>query len=397
MPFIGLGTINKKVLFAVFGGGFKLVANIILYRTEVKMNSHPCILGINAGLGLSLSIIPLLILQIKNNCQINFNLSSEINDTPLIYYDSFAYVKDQKRKKKFLYILMISILDFLQKFLTFFYKDLFIENFWIFDSFLILCFSILILKIKVYAHHFFSLIMIIIIGIVLNVINNYDKNIKILQILITLFTEIFYCLENVICKFAMDVKFSTPYEICFLVGVFELIIFIIFLIIFSNVPMKPSENINHVNDNYIDDFSAYINKLDFKESMVFILCMLLRCIFILFGYIIVEYFTPAHVILILIIGEVSFLFIDVYDWKLYVQIVFFVFLVFFILIFVEIIELNVFGLQKNTKKNISNRSEKEESDYTSRNSSINDLNDINEERKSRNASEIDMQRLSIID
>ena len=131
--------------------------------------------------------------------------------------------------------------------------------------------------------------------------------------------------------------------------------------------------------------------------MVFILCMLSRCIFILFGYIIVEYFTPAHVILLLIIGEVSFLFIDDYDWKLYVKIVFFVFLVFFILIFVEIIELNIFGLQKNTKKNISNRSKKEEPEYDYNLSRDSSANDTDEEKKSGNTSETDMQSFSLND
>ena len=195
----------------------------------------------------------------------------------------------------------------------------------------------------------------------------------------------------------MEDNFSSPYEICFIVGFFEFIIFSILLIIFSNVQVKPSEYVTHLDENNIDNYYAYINKLDLQEVMVFILCMLSRCIFILFEYIIVDYFTPAHVILLLIIGEVSFLFIDDYDWKLYVKIVFFVFLVFFILIFVEIIELNIFGLQKNTKKNISNRSKKEEPEYDYNLSRDSSANDTDEEKKSGNTSETDMQSFSLND
>lgn len=58
--------------------------------------------------------------------------------------------------------------------------------------------------------------MIIIIGIILISINYYDQNVTYLHVLITLFTEIFYCIENVICKLALDIKFSNPYEICFM-------------------------------------------------------------------------------------------------------------------------------------------------------------------------------------
>ncbi len=68
-----------------------------------------------------------------------------------------------------------------------------------------------------------------------------------------------------------------------------------------------------------------------------------------------------HTVLILIIGEVSFLFISDYNWKLYVKIFFFIFLIFFVLIFTEIIEINLFGLQLNTKKNITKRSEEDPS------------------------------------
>ena len=389
MAIISLGAINKRILFAVFGGGFKIIVNIILYHSEIKMQNHPCILGINAGLGLCLSIFPLLYLKFRNR-KINSSNSSLSITEDLIYNDSISLMKDRKNKRRHYYMLSIAILDFLQKFLTFFYVKYFLENFWIFDSFLILLFSFLILKTKVYKHHFYSLIMIIIIGIILNVINYHDSEVTILHVVITLLTEIFYCLENVICKLAMDVKFSSPYEVCFLVGLFELIIFTLLLILFTNVSITGSENMNYLNEEYIDNFYIYIDKINLHEVLVFFLSMFGRCIFILFGYVLVDYFTPLHIVLILIIGEISFLFNDEYNWKLYLKIVFFVFLIFFILIFLEIIELNLCGLQQNTKKNISDRSEKEETEVGSLNS------DNIEESKSRNPSDMDMQKLPLI-
>ena len=351
MKYISLGTINKKILFSVFAGLFKFGANIFLYHSEVKMNSHPCILSVNAGLGLSLSFFPFLYLKLRDR-KLNSSKSSSKIQISFIYNNEMT----KKSKKKYLYILVIASLDFLQKFLTFFFSKLFLENFWIFDTCLLLIFSSLILKAKFYSHHFFSLIMMIIIGIILNVINYYESNITFWEVAVTLLTEIFYCLENVICKHTMEIKFSSPYEICFYVGLFELILFSVLLIIFTNVPLSSIEKMNHLNENYIDDIYNYLDKVDITEGFIFVLLMLLRCIFILFGFVTVDFFTPAHIVLILIVGEVSFIFFANYNWKLYLKIIFFVFLLFFVLIFTEIIELNVFGLQKNTKKNIRKRS-----------------------------------------
>ena len=386
MAILSLGAINKKILIAVFGGLFKLVANIILYHSEVKMKTHPCILGINAGIGLSLSFFPYIYLLFLN-CK-TFKFDS--NNDYLIYNDTLHKINDLKRKKRICYILEIAILDFLQKFLTFFFVDFYVENLWIFDSLLILIFSYFILKTKIYRHHFISLIMIIIIGIILIIINSYDKEVNFLDFFITLLTEVFYSLENVICKLATDVKFSSPYQVCFWVGFFELIIFISLLIFFTNFPISGIKYMNNFNDDYIDNYYSYIDILDYKEIFIFILSMFTRCVFILFGFIITNYFTPAHIVLILIIGEVSFLFVEDYNWKLYLKIIFFIILLICILIFVEILELNIFGLQQNTKKNIINRSKNEESKFINRFSSVSDCSDNNEEELSRKNSNIQM-------
>ena len=396
MAIISLGNIDKRLLFTLFGAVFKLIANIILYHSEVKMRKHPCILGINAGIGLSLAFIPFLYIKIKSRIYTSPNSSQAITAKKISEKISQNLNFKNKRKhninwKKYFYILIVSLLDFVQKFLTFFYPALFLENFWIFDSFLLLLFSFLILKTKVYSHHLISLIMIIIIGISLIAINNNnDKNIF-LEIVITLATEIIFSLENVVCKLAVNIKFSSPYEVCFHVGIFELIIFSILLIIFTNVPIYGGEYMNIVSEEHIDDYYIYKENYNFTEAMIFILSMFGRCIFILAGFVTLDYFTPLHIVLILIIGEISFLFNDEYNWKLYLKIFFFICLMFFVLIFVEIIELNIFGLQKNTKRNITQRSNIEEINTTTLN-----LHSNNNDTVSTN-SENSQQRLSLTD
>ena len=253
MAIISLGIINKKILFAVIGGVFKFISNMILYHSEVKMQSHPCILGINSGLGLMLAFIPYIYSKLRTEKKPQSTIIPSKNTTSefLIYTDNFSENNQIKEQKKYYYIFAIALLEFAQKFLTFFYVELGLENFWVFDAFLVLIFSYLILKIKAYAHHFVSTIIIIILGIVLIVINCYDQNITPFHIVITFLTEIFFCLEHVVCKLSMNTKNCSPYEICFYIGVFDLIMFTLLLIIFSNVPSSGTEYMNVANNDYV--------------------------------------------------------------------------------------------------------------------------------------------------
>ena len=161
MAIISLGTIDKRLFFTLFGAIFKLISNIILYHSEVKMTKHPCILGINAGIGLSLAFVPFMYIKMKSRIYTNPKSSQAIvanviSDRATLYNSTKNIIKNNSNKKKYFYILMVALLDFAQKFLTFFYPALFLENFWIFDSFLLLIFSFLILKSKVYSHHLYA-------------------------------------------------------------------------------------------------------------------------------------------------------------------------------------------------------------------------------------------------
>ena len=314
MAIISLGTINKKILFAVLGGVFKLIANIILFHSEVKMKSYPCILGINSGIGLCLAIFPFI--YIKRRIKRNSGKNSSRIITEQRTFNNIIYSKE-KKLKKYIYILIISILDFSQKFISYFYIKYYVENFWIFDSFFLTLFSFLILKTKIYKHHLTSIIIICSIGIILISINSYDVNITFLHVFITLIIEIIFSLENILCKLAVDIKFSFPYEICLYVGILNLLVFSILLIIFTNVPVYGGDDMNTASNDYIDNYFIYINNIDLKEILLFIISLFGRLIFLLFGFITVDYFTPSHIILLLIIGEIAFVFNDEHNWKLY--------------------------------------------------------------------------------
>ena len=197
----------------------KINIKFLRESNKIEIREHPFILGINAGLGYCISFIPFLIFKRNYDYlnQKNFDV-----DKKLIYNENDDYFFE-KREKKFLPWSIIAFCDFIQKLLSFIYLSL--DNFWMFDILFILIFSHFILKVKLYKHHFISLILIIIFGIIIIIINNLykEKSEDFFFIVInTLIIEIIFSLEIVVAKYAMEYKLSSPYEICVFEGIFIL-------------------------------------------------------------------------------------------------------------------------------------------------------------------------------
>ena len=66
---ISIGKIDKYIIFAVLGGVSKCLVSIMLYifKNYANYNKHPMIIGFNAGIGMSFSFIPFLILKINSH------------------------------------------------------------------------------------------------------------------------------------------------------------------------------------------------------------------------------------------------------------------------------------------------------------------------------------------
>ena len=87
---ISKGNVNKYIFFALIAGLSKFFVTLMVYifPNYAAYNKHPLIIGFNAGLGMSLSIIPLIIVKTKsrrekknNNLKVKQILS---NDTKSI-------------------------------------------------------------------------------------------------------------------------------------------------------------------------------------------------------------------------------------------------------------------------------------------------------------------------
>ena len=359
---ISCGDINKNIIYVLIGGLGKIFAEVI-YDVDREITKHPFYLGIASGLGMSLSLIPFLVFKKKSKIQKDQLIFINNEKNSISYNDNNEKDKNKKKLKyqKYLLILASAFLDFAQKILTYVFIDNIDYNFWIFDMIFLSLFSYIVLKIKLYIHQYLTIGIMIILGISINVINLYDvedKN-RYKNILLVLLIEIIYSLSMVINKFLMEYRFCSPYKISFSQGIFGLIINTILLTIFSHIEMKNEkyQNIEYMGKKYLDNFYQFTEGINIKIILVFIVSMICRLSFNLFSIITVKNYTPSHIALILLIGEITFIFNSEIDWKFFTKIIILIILAFSLLVFTEIIELNFCGLQKYTRKNIAERAD----------------------------------------
>ena len=359
---INLGECNKNMIYSIIGGLSNLFVSVVLFlfKDEVELNKHPFMLGINAGFGMSLAIIPYIYIlkYSKTNQEKQLNNNNYINQ----------FLKRSHpigKKQKYFILFLCAFLDFLQKLLVFIFSNRLTNDVWVFDIIFLNAFSYMIKKNPLYKHQFFSSGIMIVFGIGLNVFHLYNMKVEdIPSLLISLFIEIIYSLAIVLAKYGMDNLYCSPYEITFYEGIFAFFMNIIFLVIASNIPIplihkysfskifKVSE---HNNKQYLDNFYTYYNSLDFIGVLLFIVVMAGRVVFNLFSHITIKHFTSSHVVLLLIMGEITL------HWKekslsdALVTGGIFIIELFMLLVFCEIIELNFCGLAYNTRKNIEER------------------------------------------
>ena len=251
---ISKGYINKYILFALIAGLSKCFVSVMLYifKDYAKYNKHPLIIGFNAGIGMSLSTIPLIIVKTKSRRD-KKNDKSKVNQTQTLIgtntassWGDLSYLEKYDKKKlriqKYLILLACAFLDFAQKFLSFFLKSLIINNIWMFNIIFISIFDYCILRAKLYKHQYISCIIIVLLGIAATVIGLLGETGNIpLKLFLCIGIEIMYSLAIVLSKFLMDFRSCTPYEVTFYEGIFALIVNSILLAIFTNKPITDED------------------------------------------------------------------------------------------------------------------------------------------------------------
>ena len=353
---ISFGHMNLYMLLIILGAFFMAAKDLITTRSEKLGNDdpntpekqHPIILTINYTFGLCLSFIFFIIYKICNKRHKNTNIF--LLDRMMNKDNSIGNISN---KEKCLWILLGSILDFFSK-AIFYYnwvkKDDYL-CYWPTNILLMSLFSYIILKNKLYKHHYLSIILLVIFGIFHNFIadhftkDSFKKNY--LGYIINFFAEGIINILYVLYKFFMIKKFIKSYEILFFQGIIESIIGIIMLTLTTKYCPQ------------LDSFNMYIENLGSKEIFSFISLIFVNFVAFVTIFIIIDIFTPFHIFLLNILSEIIFGFFDgTFKTEIYVKILYYIFIIIsiiIVLVFIEIIHLNFCGLSTMTKKNIEER------------------------------------------
>ena len=353
--FINYRKINKYtslilIEIGLYFGIYYVEKEAEFFQYEILYQIMP---EISSSFGSCLSFILLIIYNIINKRKINKNNLAllKINNTNELNW-----------KKKILLILLISIIAYSSIMLNFYiWINEGDENLFVLYFIFLTLFSNLLLKTKLYRHHYFSIIAIAIVDFVTYLtdevlIDNNETEFKYSYSLIILYI-IIYCLELVLYKYYMFIKYIQTYEILFFEGLFLSVFLIITLIIL----IMKTEYIN---------FWEYYEYIDPKEIIIFSSLTLLKFIYNILQLIIIDYFSPFHIILTNLIPEniVYFLKTGYETRDLIAGIVILIIDISMILLYVEFIELNFLGLSKMTKRNIELRAK-----YDAMNNNINDI------------------------
>ena len=358
---ISCGEINKYALLILIAIILHIALNYVIL--ESKFSYYPIIdsiiYQIISSLGSFLSFILFIIYTIRNRRK------NKKTNLPFIK----KYNKNEiSCKKKILWILLVSIIAFIAIFFDSLITINEINNslnlfgfFFIFLS----AFSLWLLKNKLYKHHYISMAIMIVLDLLNNIIygtsfieNQMENK---FSYLIIICLELFYSLSLVLYKYLMLIKYIKTYEILFFEGLFFSVLSITILIILIKI-------------GYINDFWEYYENIDQKEIIIFI-SLALICFFIsLINLIIIDIFSPFHILLTeLIPKNMYYIFNPKNTADLIINIVFTILELFIIFVFVEFIELNFLGLSKMTKRNIESRAKIEFME--------DDINDINYGKK----------------
>ena len=348
---ISLGKINKNIFIVLLGGALYTGTTYVLKQSEFfggEVNKYPVIFTLMHSLSLCLSFIFLIIYYIKNKKKNSKSIPNLIENN---YKDRLD--KDKAKlswKKKLLWILLVAVLDFFCYLFSNFSgsSNEFYLGIMQINLIFMAIFSYLILKMKLYKHHylciFFILLKCVVYFIVFKVFKDFTQE-SIVPLVIGFITEISFCLVYILYKYYMQIKYMIPYEIMFFQGLIELLFSIITLIITTKC-------------NFLDNFFVFKSEVNRKEIAIIISMIILHFLYMIILYKTIEIFSPFYIFISVLLSEYTVFFVNIKilnTGQIISGIILMVFCSFMILIFVEIIELNFWGLSTMTKKNIELR------------------------------------------
>ena len=345
MAFISIGKIDKNLIPMIAGCIFCFLNRILnqydgslLFKNQIMMNIY-------ISTSKLFTIIPFILLKINSK-----KVSS--NDIQIIKnQQALKYMNKSGAKRiiagKWGFIFLAVMIYFVNQ--IFFVLTIKVHsNTTILNILITSLFYYLIFKIKLYRHHYLSIILIIIVGFIIDMILGnllFDINNNLGLFFFRLLREVLFSLSSVVDKYILEKKFGSVYEILLTNGVITSTLFIIFAIIDHNF-------------FGIYNYEEYFNNFNTTELLVasgVIITQLGLNVSILFTN---KNNSPCHIFIIFIFGQLAY-YID-FSGSDAIVIFCLIIILFLSFVFNEILEINFLGLSDNTKKNISKRAETED-------------------------------------
>ena len=345
---ISLGEIDRYFVLMFIGPILLYILKCLensskFFNDKNKENRHPIILKIIYSFGLSLSFVLFIFFKI-------YNKRKNKNQLTLMIPVKNQTIQITNKIEKFLWLLLVSAIDFIANIINIIIDaETYLFITWTSVILSLVLFSYLIFRAKIYKHHYFSIIIMIVLSLAADLASNKYSAEKIkedyLQMILIIFSEMLLSLAYVLYKYMMVKKYIQSYEIMFYEGLIESVLSIITIIITTN-------------NGYLDDFYDYYNNLDSKEITIFIFLIIFQFAYNLVKFIVIQRYTQYHHLLLSTLYMLVTLLIGFDSDKILFSIVSLILIIIcltMILIFLEIIELNCFGLSNMTKNNIRKR------------------------------------------
>ena len=346
MAYISFGKINKDIIPLILGCIFCLLNRLVNCIEDTKLFSNVILSNIFVALSHSLMIIPYLIYKIATKkCRKNNKNKEESK-----YFSKNNDIT--KVKWKYLFIILTGLMFFINNYM-FIYTIPVKSNTWTIYIVFASLFYYLLFKSKLYRHHYLSIVLILIIGVIIDIVVGSYKddtsNEVIFKFFLSIIRVIILSFNYVLIKYTMEKKYVSPYILGTFVGLINCVLFIIFAVL--------DHYYFHLNDNYL----TYFSSLDTKEILVLLGVMSTQLCLYASLLLVDKNDSPCHIFIAFTFGQFGYYFYKniKHAEKLIGIIICLIFMLFFSLVFNEIIELRFLGLAYNTKRNIAERAELE--------------------------------------
>ena len=390
--YISFGYFDKKyfIIFIIFlittSIEFFLISyidKITFYRTKIRTNK--LLSSTLAYIGQFLCFIPLIISKKYNSKNLSNPTKNNKSSIEITYIfnnsDNFFTFKNK------ILIIFVCILLLLNNIINILINHLikigpifFNQSFYFMEYLLLFLISKYIFKSNYYKHQNYSIIFIILFGLLKylvklysenNLKNNYKEVIFVLMLQIIHAFVDSYIIGN--CKILMGSKYLSPYFICSSFGLINGLISIISYFIVTYVPCNNDFcDLKYNNKFYFDNIYSIFDNIYPIEIFLNIYTIFQSGIYQILIYIVVNDFTICHIFLFYQVIEFADTIVEINNieknnFVIYILIMTGIFEIFTVLVLLEIIELGFCGLNYNTKRNIKERA-------------LNELNLLNEMR-----------------